>query len=83
MTKAGTALSGISANNKTHDGLTRSTLSGAATVGHYANDSVFVAGSGVATFNNKNAGASKAVTSRAIRSPGRMRATTTSSCRPA
>ncbi|WP_323144252.1 YDG domain-containing protein [Massilia phyllosphaerae] len=59
--KADLAVTGITANNKTYDGTTVATLSGNATVGAFGADAVSVAGSGTASFANKNAGSGKLV----------------------
>jgi len=60
--KATLAVSGVSASNKTYDGGTAATLAGTATVAAFGSDEVLVAGSGTASFADKNAGANKAVT---------------------
>ena len=59
--KASLALSGLSANGKTYDGTAAATLSGSATVKAFGGDVVSVAGSGSASFADKNAGSGKAV----------------------
>jgi hypothetical protein len=59
--KATLAVSGVSASNKTYDGGTAATLAGTATVAAFGSDEVLVAGSGTASFADKNAGANKAV----------------------
>jgi filamentous hemagglutinin family protein len=60
--KASLALSGLTANGKTYDGNVAATLAGSATVNAFGADVVHVAGSGSATFADKNAGSGKAVT---------------------
>ena len=60
--KASLAVTGLAAGDKTYDGTTAATLAGSATVAAIAGDAVTVAGSGAATFADKNAGAGKAVT---------------------
>jgi filamentous hemagglutinin family protein len=59
--KASLALSGLSANGKTYDGTLAATLSGNASVNAFGGDIVSVAGSGSASFADKNAGSNKAV----------------------
>jgi filamentous hemagglutinin family protein len=60
--KATLAVSGVSAIDKTYDGTRAASLAGNATVAAFGSDVVMVAGSGSATFGDKNAGANKAVT---------------------
>jgi filamentous hemagglutinin family protein len=60
--KASLALSGLSANGKTYDGTAAATLSGSAGVSAFGGDVVSVAGSGSASFTDKNVGSGKAVT---------------------
>jgi len=61
ITRADLLLSGLSAKDKTYDGTTAATLSGHATVAAFGSDVVNLAGSGSATFTDKNAGSDKAV----------------------
>jgi len=60
--RASLAVSGLAAADKVYDGGTGATLSGNATVAAIAGDDVGVAGTGLATFADKNAGTNKAVT---------------------
>jgi hypothetical protein len=62
ITRANLVVSGVSAANKTYDGSTAATLTGTASVTGLGADAVFVTGTGVGTFANKNAAAGKAVT---------------------
>jgi len=60
--KANVAIGGIAAANKTYDGTSTATLVGSAAVSAFGGDAVAVAGSGSATFGDKNAGTNKSVT---------------------
>ncbi|KKB62577.1 hypothetical protein WM40_16695 [Robbsia andropogonis] len=62
INKADLTLSGISASNKTYDGTTSATLNGTAAVTALQGDTVSLAGTGIGTFVDKNAGTSKSVT---------------------
>ena len=62
INRAGLALTGIAANNKTYDGTAAASLSGTAAVTPIGADVVNVTGSGSGAFADKNAGAGKAVT---------------------
>ncbi|MDQ2820149.1 MAG: YDG domain-containing protein [Pseudomonadota bacterium] len=62
IAKASLAVSGIIANGKTYDATAAATLAGSATVAGIGSDVVNVAGSGIGTFADKNAGVGKAVT---------------------
>ncbi|WP_426055825.1 YDG domain-containing protein [Janthinobacterium sp. PSPC2-1] len=62
INKASLAVSGIAAVDKTYDATTGAALSGTAAVAALGSDSVTVAGTGAASFADKNAGANKAVT---------------------
>ncbi|EJN03236.1 YDG domain-containing protein [Herbaspirillum sp. YR522] len=61
INRANLSLSGITANNKTYDGTASATLSGTAVVTPLGGDSVTLAGTGIGSFVNKNAGTSKGV----------------------
>ena len=61
IAKASLAVSGVIANSKTYDATVAATLAGTATVAAIGSDVVNVAGSGIGTFADKNAGVGKAV----------------------
>jgi len=62
ITPAALIISGITASNKTYDATTTATLAGTAAVNGFTGDAVFVSGTGIGIFADKNAGAGKDVT---------------------
>ncbi|SER02621.1 filamentous hemagglutinin family N-terminal domain-containing protein, partial [Pseudomonas cuatrocienegasensis] len=62
ISKADLAVSGISAANKTYDASTATTLTGTASINALGSDVVFVSGTSVGAFADKNAGNDKAIT---------------------
>jgi len=62
ISKAELLLTGLGVSNKVYDGTTAATLSGTGSVSAFGNDIVSVAGSGSASFADKNVGNGKAVT---------------------
>ena len=61
VARATLAIARLAADNKVYDGTLKATVSGSATVTPFGSDDVTVGGSAVATFADKNAGSSKAV----------------------
>ncbi len=63
ITKATLTVSGVTADSKTYDSTTTTTVSGSGSlVSVISPDSVFLVGTSTATFNNKNVGVEKTVT---------------------
>ena len=60
--KANLAITGLTATNKIYDGNTTATLTGTAAVAALQGDTVSLSGSAAATFDSKNVGTGKAIT---------------------